>query len=221
MFDQFEAWITTFFYSFAYSPYLVYGAICGFMILSAFGLPIPEEVILISAGFAGFVALNPAIYPPPDPSAHGVNIYATATIAFLAVILADLLIYSIGRRFGPRIMRIWPFNKVFTPQATEKIRGWTQRYGLWAVFILRFTPGARFPGHLMCGAMGMSIWGFITVDFIAAGLSVPTQVLLVAHYGQYILKYFQQFKLLLMAFFAFLIAYLMIRNWLSRRQRQA
>ena len=44
--------ITEFFSQYAYSPMLVYSAICLFMILSAFGLPIPEEIVLISAGFA-------------------------------------------------------------------------------------------------------------------------------------------------------------------------
>ena len=207
-----EQVITEFFSQYAYSPWLVYSAVCLFMILSAFGLPIPEEIVLISAGFVGHMALHPADFPPPYPGAPSVDVNLLAGIAFLAVIASDLLIYQLGKRFGPRLFRMRWFARLISDSALEKIQRWTRKYGAWTVVIFRFTPGVRFPGHLMCGAMGLSPWRFIAVDIIAAGLSVPTQVLLVSMYGETILRYFKPFRIyLLCAFAAALVIFLAYR----------
>lgn len=190
-----EEFISQIFAQYAYSPFLVYGAICAFMLMSAFGLPIPEEVVLVSAGFIGYMALNPAEYPPPYPGAHGVNVYVLAAVAFVAVLGADFLIYYIGKRLGPRLFRQSWFQRMVSDKSLVRVQRWMRAYGYWTVILFRFTPGVRFPGHLTCGAMGLSPWKFISVDAIAAGFSVPTQVLLVSFYGQYILQYFTKFKI--------------------------
>jgi membrane protein DedA with SNARE-associated domain len=193
--EKFEQFIVEFFSQYAYSPYLVYGAICTFMLLSAFGLPIPEELVLISAGLVGYMAMNPDQYPPPYVGAPHVNVYVLAIVSLVAVLSSDYLIYAIGKRMGPRLFKTRWFKKIIKDSALESIQRWMWNYGSWAVFVFRFTPGVRFPGHLTCGAMGLSPWRFLAVDWLAAGISVPTQVLLVAYNGRVILKYFGKFKI--------------------------
>jgi membrane protein DedA with SNARE-associated domain len=209
--------ITELFSQYAYSPLLVYSAICVFMILSAFGMPIPEEIVLISAGFVGHMALHPADYPPPYPGAPSVNIYVLAAVSFFAVMGSDFLIYVLGKRFGPRMFKMKWFARLISESALERIQRWTRKYGAWAVFAFRFTPGVRFPGHLMCGAMGLSPWRFVGVDMVAAGLSVPTQVLLVSLYGETILRYFGQFKLYLFSTMGVLLLAFLIYKFFQRR----
>ena len=79
-----EALVAQTFSKFAYEPWLVYSAIWGFMLASAFGLPIPEEVVLISAGLVGYMALHPDKYPPHSgaSSATPVDVYVLAAVAF-------------------------------------------------------------------------------------------------------------------------------------------
>ena len=190
-----EEFISRVFAEYAYSPILVYGAICLFMTLSAFGLPIPEEVVLISAGFIGYMSLNPDEFPPPYEGAPAVNVYVLAAVSFIAVMGADFLIFYLGRYFGPKIFKTRLFARMMSEQTLEKVQGWMRSYGYWTVIIFRFTPGVRFPGHLTCGAMGLSPWKFMAFDWIAAGISVPTQVLLVSFNGRYILQYFTKFKI--------------------------
>jgi membrane protein DedA with SNARE-associated domain len=204
---------------YAYSPWLVYGAICLFMFASAFGLPIPEEVVLIASGFVGHMALNPATYPPPYEGAQSVNVYVLAAVSFFAVTSSDFLIYWIGKRMGPPLFKTKWFSRMVSEKSLVKIQHWMRRYGYWAVLIFRFTPGVRFPGHLMCGAMGLSPWRFVAVDWFAAGFSVPTQVLLVAFYGEYILQYFRQFKIyFIAALILALAAFLIFRWWQQKRE---
>ncbi|RYZ76221.1 MAG: DedA family protein [Proteobacteria bacterium] len=209
--------ITELFSQYAYSPWLVYGAVCLFMLLSAFGLPIPEEIVLISAGFVGHMALHPADYPPPYPGAPSVNIYVLAFVSFVAVMGSDFLIYVLGKKFGPRMFKMKWFARLISENALDRIQRWTRKYGAWAVFAFRFTPGVRFPGHLMCGAMGLSPWRFVGVDMIAAGISVPTQILLVSLYGETILRYFGQFKLYLFSTFGVLLIAFLIYKVIQRR----
>jgi membrane protein DedA with SNARE-associated domain len=179
---------------YAYMPWMVYGGICVFMVLSAFGLPLPEEAVLVSASVLGYHARHPLLYPPPYPDALGINPYVLAVVALVAVIGSDYLIYYLGHRFGPKLLETRWFARLISESAMARIQRWMQAYGYWAVIIFRFTPGVRFPGHLMCGITGVSKWKFLTVDSVAAVLSVPTQVLLVCFYGQYIMHYFSRFK---------------------------
>jgi membrane protein DedA with SNARE-associated domain len=193
-----EQWIHAIFSQYAYSPWHVYGAICLFMVLSAFGMPIPEEVILVGAGFVGYFALHPeAASMPPPVGGTPVNVYVMAAVAFGAVVASDFLIYYLGHRFGKKILRKGFFKKMISEESLTRAESWMQKYGYWTVILFRFTPGVRFPGHLLCGAMSLAPWKFILVDAIAAGLSVPTQILLVSHYGDFILTYFKRFKIVL------------------------
>lgn len=211
-----EEFIQQTFGTLSYQPWAVYGAVVGFMLMSAFGLPIPEEVILISAGFVGHMSLYPAI-PHPE-GVHVVNVHILATVAMVAVLGADFLIYFLGKKFGPALFRQPWFQRIVSPDRLVKVRGWMQKYGYWPVIVFRFTPGVRFPGHLMCGAMGLSPWKFLIVDFFAALISVPTQIYFVTFYGREILKYFREAKILIFGLLAVGLAIFLIRRWRENRR---
>jgi membrane protein DedA with SNARE-associated domain len=190
--------VIQFFAQYAYEPMIVYGFIVLFMTASSFGLPIPEEMTLVSAGLVAHMARNPDIYPPPTPGAEGVDLILLSTICFVAVLGSDVLIYFLGRIFGKKLIRTKFFNTNVGQARFNKINKIFQKYSFWASGIFRFLPGIRFPGHMSCGLMGIPLWKFMTVDGIAALVSVPTQVILVAFYGDVILEKFKEFKLILL-----------------------
>lgn len=213
-----ENYVVEFFQQYAHSPWLVYSAIWGFMLLSAFGLPIPEEVVLISAGLIGNSALS--FNEPNSSPLEIVNVYVLSGVAFLAVISSDSLIYGLGRRFGPKLFKMRWFNRMVSDQSLERIQTLSRKYGYWAVVIFRFTPGVRFPGHLMCGAMGLSLGRFLLIDALAAGISVPTQVLLVSFHGKAILKVFMDVKFYVLTTAAIAaVIYFSLRYLRQRRSR--
>ena len=108
-----------------------------------------------------------------------------------------MLVFSIGRVFGGRISNSKRFGKYVDPRQNSKLNLLRTKYGAWACGIFRFTPGIRFPGHLSCGIIQIPYWKFALIDGGAALFSVPTQVILVAFYGEMTLTYFKQFKILL------------------------
>lgn len=180
---------------YAYEPQMVYIAVFAMMIASGFGLPIPEEVTIISAGILAYMGSHPHLFPPPYPGAPVVSGYGIAFFTMFSVMLADSVVFSIGRIFGRRLMIHPRFSKVFRPSVMEKIQNWTNKYGAFATFLFRFTPGLRFPAHLALGMSPLPMWKFLTVDGFAALISVPTQVLLIYHYGEPILAALHKFKI--------------------------
>jgi membrane protein DedA with SNARE-associated domain len=213
-----EEFVVRVFSEYAYQPMLVYSAIWLFMLMSAFGLPLPEEVVLISAGFVGYMSLHPDLFPPPIDATSKVNVYVLAVVAFAAVMASDYLIYSLGRRYGPRLFQFRWFKRMMGESALRRVQLWMRKYGLWTVIVFRFTPGVRFPGHLTCGAMGLSPWRFLAVDWIAAGLSVPTQVLLVSFYGKFILTYFTRFKIYVFSVAGIAVVIYLTFKFLNRKR---
>lgn len=183
---------------FAYQPWTVYFVIVGMMLLSAVGLPIPEEVTLISVGILAFVGKNPDAFPPPYAGAPVVNVHYASLIAFCAVVCSDTLIYGIGRVFGRKLLYHPRVHKMFPPHLMKRVEEWTHKYGMYACGLFRFTPGIRFPGHLASGMMRFPLWKFLLIDGLAALISVPTQIYLLAHYGEPILMKLRQFKIVLL-----------------------
>ncbi|MFS4461230.1 DedA family protein [Bdellovibrio sp. HCB2-146] len=205
---------------FAYQPGIVYAALIGMMMLSAVGFPLPEEVTLISVGILAFMGANPDHFPPPYPGAPVVNVHTAAIIAFVAVVVSDTLIYVLGRFFGRKILYHPRVQRLFPADMMKKVEEWTHKYGAYACGIFRFTPGLRFPGHLVCGVMKFPVWKFLVIDGIAAAISVPTQIYLLAHYGEPILNKLRQFKLVVLAVFAVIVLYFVVKRihkkWVTR-----
>lgn len=190
-----EAYFMGIFSTYAYEPMMVYSIIIGVMFASSFGLPLPEEITLVSAGLIAHMAKNPDKFPPPYPGAEPVNTITLCAVSFFAVFGSDFVVYGIGKFFGGKIIKTKFFQKQVAGNGWDRINRWFQKYGGWAAGIFRFTPGLRFPGHLSCGLLGIPAWKFIAIDGSAALLSVPTQVYFVAEYGDIILDKIKVIKI--------------------------
>jgi membrane protein DedA with SNARE-associated domain len=179
--------------SVAHSPFLVFSMLFLIMYASSFGLPIPEEITLLTLGFLVWLGNN------PDPvtgvvTPNGINIHLAAWLAFIAVFSSDLIVYELGRKFGAKILTLPVLNKLAQPGMLEKVNQWMNRWGFWSAGVFRFTPGIRFPGHLSCGMLGVSRTKFVLVDGTAALVSVPTQVYLVGTYGKDIIDLIKKYQ---------------------------
>jgi membrane protein DedA with SNARE-associated domain len=215
-----QAEILKWFAQYAYEPTIVYFTIVTLLLLSSFGLPIPEEVSLLGAGLVVYMGRHPELFPPPTVDAVRIKAIPTATICFLAVFLSDLTVFLLGKYFGKQVPESRFFRRFLNSKKQKKIVKWTNKYGMWACSLFRFTPGIRFPGHLMCGSFGIKTWKFAVADGSAALLSVPTQVILIAAYGDIILAYLQQFKLALILILGLLVLIFIGWKLLTWRKRK-
>lgn len=182
--------------TYTHEPLMVYSTIILVLTASSFGLPIPEEITLISAGIMGYLARQARLFESPTLSAQTIDPWTLALVCFCAVLFSDILVYWIGRVGGRKIRSYSSLEKFVTNEAFTKVEQLTRKHGAWMAGVFRFTPGLRFPGHLTCGMMGLSFGKFLLVDGTAALLTVPTQVLFVSYYGEFVVEYFKQFKII-------------------------
>jgi membrane protein DedA with SNARE-associated domain len=213
--QPFFQWIS----QYAYEPLYVYCAVFFMMLASGFGLPIPEEVYIVSIGILAYMGANPDHFPPPYPGAPVVNGNEAAVVTFFAVLFADFLVFTIGRVFGKKIIVRPRFKKIFTAEIMDRINSWVKKYGIMAAFLFRFTPGVRFPAHVVLGMSTFPAWQFVAVDAFAAAISVPTQILLIYHFGEPILTALHKFKIILLGMIAAMVLLWLLRKLFFKQLR--
>lgn len=136
-----------------------YAAIIGVLLLCGMGLPLPEEVpILTSAILSQTGHLRPW--------------WALGACMF-GVMLGDSIMFLLGRRWGTHVLEHRLSRKLLTVERQEQIGAYFERYGAWIIFVARFLPGIRAPLFLSAGTMRVSFWTFFAMDGAAALLSIP------------------------------------------------
>ncbi|WP_025324097.1 VTT domain-containing protein [Deferrisoma camini] len=133
------------------------------LVLTGLGLPVPEDVILLAAG--AVVSWGRTGY------------YPIVGAALLGVLVGDLLLFLLGRRYGPNVLKHRPFRYLASPRRMDRARDMLARRGAGAVFLARFVAGVRFAVFFVAGASGMNAATFVLLDLTGAVLSVPLVVL--------------------------------------------
>lgn len=141
---------------------VVYCTIVGILLVCGLGLPIPEDLTLL---VAGLLAAN-----------HKISLVGGMVAGFIGVLSGDLILFTLGRKFGKRVFSLPGLRKIFTPPrilaAERRIRG----NGPFICFIARFLPGLRSAIFATSGALGVRLSTFLLLDGLAALLSVPLWV---------------------------------------------
>lgn len=139
-----------------------YAVILGVLTVCGLGVPIPEDITLIAAGFL---------------AAMGNISLAGALIAgFIGVMIGDTILFFAGRKFGRRVFELPLFRTIFTPKRIALAEKKVLRNSKFICFTARFLPGLRSPIFLTAGIMGVRPVVFFTLDGTAALVSVPIWV---------------------------------------------
>jgi len=139
-----------------------YIAIFGVVILGNMGLPIPEETILI---LAGYLVWEGQLQLP-----------IVLAIGFVSAVLGDNLGYWFGRELGRRAIERYGHWVFVTPARVDATQQVVARYGPMAVFVGRFVPGLRFLIGPVAGITGLRPLPFIVANVLGALLYVPAAV---------------------------------------------
>lgn len=142
-----------------HSAYMPYVLVLGLLLLSGFGLPIPEDIPLILAGYLVYFeyASGWALFP----------------LTFMAVVGADLMVFWLGRRYGHHVPKLPLMRRFLTEKRLAKTEALLHRHGGKFMFAARFLPGLRAPAIFTAGNFKIPYWKFLAYDGGAALLSVP------------------------------------------------
>ncbi|MBP6115878.1 MAG: DedA family protein [Neisseriaceae bacterium] len=147
--------------------FIQYGYLAVFLVLFAcgFGLPIPEDVTLVTGGVISGLGYT--------------NVHTMVVVGLLGVLIGDGTVFTLGKVYGHRILKFKPVARIMTPKRYDQIQKKFDKYGNWVLFMARFLPGLRTPIYLMAGISGrISYLRFLVMDGMAALISVPVWVYL-------------------------------------------
>lgn len=145
------------------APYMPYVVVVLILLISGFGVPIPEDIPLLLGGL--ICGLGHA------------NVWIMTPVSLTAVVGADALLYWVGRRYGHHVTTFFMFRRFLTPQRLNKAETSFHEHGGKTLFIARFLPGVRAATFFSAGVFKIPFWKMLLYDGTAALLSVPLLVI--------------------------------------------
>jgi membrane protein DedA with SNARE-associated domain len=139
------------------------------LLLCGFGLPLPEDVVLFTAGVLAYKGLA--------------DIHIMVAVAFAGVMIGDGTIFFLGHKLGLRLTQLPFFQRVLSPVRLAAIRERFHEHGNKIVFAARFMPGLRTPVFFTAGTLHLPFRVFLFYDGMAALISVPTITYVVFLFG--------------------------------------
>lgn len=149
MFDQIVLWLEQY-------PYLGVAAV---FLLCGMGLPLPEELVLLAAGYVC--------------AKLELNLGVMMVWCGGAIVVGDLLPFVLGRVFGTRLLRVRWMRMLVTKRRLATFDRWFRRRGDMVVLIARFVAGLRVVAFFTAGVMKMPWRRFLFYDGIGIVLIVP------------------------------------------------
>jgi membrane protein DedA with SNARE-associated domain len=159
MFDQIQEWLLLF-------PYL---GVAILFVLCGLGLPLPEEIVLLGAGYAC------------------AKLQQNTTLALMmawcggSILAGDLIPFVVGRVFGTRLLRVRWMRVFVTRRRLSMFDRWFRRRGDLVILVARFVAGLRVVAFFTAGAMKMRWTRFLVFDSLGISLVVPTMTLIGYH----------------------------------------
>lgn len=146
-------------------------------ILGSIGLPVPEDAILF---LCGILISKKSVLPFPGL----MSVYA-------GILLSDFLLYSIGRKYGSRIVRHKIFRKILPPEKLVLLEQRFIRSGPLIILLGRQLFWVRAKVILVAGIMKMPVKKFLFIDAIAA-LCTTGIIVMLGYTGGTFLSYFSR-----------------------------
>jgi membrane protein DedA with SNARE-associated domain len=140
----------------ASSPYIgIYVALC----LGGIGLPLPEEVPIVTAGVLAHKDV--------------VRWWLALATCIAGVLTGDLVLYWTGRRWGERVLDLPLVARFLDAKRRDSLEASYRRHGVLIVFAARHVMGLRAAAFVTAGIVKLSFWKFVAADGLAIAYGVP------------------------------------------------
>ncbi len=144
--------------SLSFIQHFHYVGLFALLILGGVGFPFPEDITFI---LAGILLSNEVIQPIP-----------TFLAVYSGVLIADLILYSAGRKYGRKVAMFKPFRRMLTPERFMRLEYKFATRGTSYILVGRHLPGLRAQLFLVAGIMRMPVVRFLAADAFSALFSV-------------------------------------------------
>lgn len=131
-----------------------YWGIFAFVFAGNLGVPLPEETVLLVAGFLA--------------GRNELDLRTVYLVGITSAIAGDCCGFMVGRTGGQRLFERLAGRFRFIRHRYERLQAFFHAHGSKAVFMARFITGARFMAGPMAGAAGMKFWRFLGWNMLGA-----------------------------------------------------
>lgn len=134
-----------------------YAAIFIIFAIGLFGLPIPDEAIILFIGHLTSTGL--------------LNYFSTIIIVMTGVLAGTLFTHLLGKKLGGSLLRKHGKWISLPQKRLHKVERWFDKYGAWTVLIGFFIPGMRHVTCYLSGAIGMKTSQYLLYSSIGVVIS--------------------------------------------------
>lgn len=154
--ETMQSWAATIF---EHSPYL---GLFVLLLLGGLGLPFPEDTTLI---LSGFLISHKVVKPLP-----------AIMIIYLGLLMADFSLYSVGKRYGRKIVNHERFQRFISPERISALEDKFNKRGALVILFGRHLVGMRAQIFLVAGVMRMRPERFLIADGVSAIFTIIIMV---------------------------------------------
>jgi membrane protein DedA with SNARE-associated domain len=139
--------------------YFSYGGIFVVLLLGSLGLPIPEEVPIVTAGILSHQGT--------------MRWWLALATCVIGVLSGDVVLYWAGRHWGDRVLEQPFVGRLLDRRRLEQIEAGYRRRGALIVFLARNVMGLRAAAFVGAGVVGLPFRKFVAADGTAVAYGVP------------------------------------------------
>ena len=164
---------------------LVYAVVALVIGLESLGVPLPGEIVLVSAALMS--------------SQHGgINPIVLGACASIGAVVGDSIGYAIGRK-GGRPLLAWlgkKFPRHFSEGHVATAERSFTKWGMWAVFFGRFVALLRIFAGPLAGVLHMPYWKFLIANFLGGVIWAGGTTAVIYYLGVVAESWLKQFSYL-------------------------
>jgi membrane protein DedA with SNARE-associated domain/rhodanese-related sulfurtransferase len=139
-------------------------------VIEAYGLWVVFLCVLLDQGGLPFPAYPPIIVTAGIATDIGQPLFPVLAVATLAAILADLLWFAAGKRFGAALLRLMCKLSLSPDSCVGLTRRIYARWGAPSLIVSKYVPGFAAVATTLAGETGTSVRRFVFYDGIGAAL---------------------------------------------------
>ncbi len=139
-----------------------YLAIAGLLVAGGLGVPVPEELVQLTAGYLarrGLVEFLPAV-----------------ASAYVGIVAGDVLFFHLAQRHGDRLLARPGVARLLTPKRRAALERHFARHAFLTIMVARHMSGLRIPAYILAATHQVRASTFFLADALSALLSVPLVV---------------------------------------------
>jgi membrane protein DedA with SNARE-associated domain len=139
------------------------------LICCGLGVPLPEDVPLITGGYLA--------------SKNG-SLPLMIAVGLAGILIGDSVIFRFGQYYGEKLLET-RLGKHISGEKVQRTIHLFEKHGPKFIMVARFVPGLRAVTYFVAGTTGVPYWKFILYDGIAACVSAPAWVTLGWYAGKH------------------------------------